>query len=69
MRQPKTGAVRLDQGKATSFGAAEAGNATIRLPTSRLRLEREHNSAVMFDRAYRIAASSALQPAAEGKNA
>jgi len=37
MRQQKTGEVRLDQGKATSFGAAEAGNATIRLPTGRLR--------------------------------
>ncbi len=33
MRQSTTSEVRLDQGKATSFGAAEAGNVTIWLPT------------------------------------
>src|SRR5690242_4562032 len=37
MRQRTTAELRLDQGKATSFGAAEAGNATIRVPTDRLR--------------------------------
>jgi hypothetical protein len=33
MRQSTTSKVRLAQGKTTSFGAAEAGNATIWLPT------------------------------------